>query len=1114
VLTFRGLLESREKEGLTELYSTFVRMEKHAEGSWLSLLGADPFSSYTGIPHIRGVERNVDEAVPEEIKKKFNSTEIFILLASILCHDIGKFVNINEINPKIINPSHGQLSCMYILSKWPSLMIPREDLAKGIAIVCCSHVWDSPIRDVECPAAKFCSYQCMGNELSYLDNGLDSDDGYVRLRWLACLLRLADEVDNHLRRAVPKEFVKPKMNKDEDKESWRRHITGIIFDTSGKCIRLRTPKYLDSDWTADDKKWGRGHALREIQKVLNKWGDLLREIGLDFEKVFLDVSLPYPVLLPPTEDKDVDDISFVPEPGLDPDTFDYVRRAIRQLTNSMIGKEDYFTWEALAEESHRDVQLVRLAVNRLASIKKWKKNKYPEIVKAISNDYKKVIGDENDEKYSKKVAKKKCTQYLSDVLHIQISDFGWKIDIECNSMSLKIDSVGGDERIIPCIDVLRDLLSPDIKAEEKQKEESEKEENKLIKNVHGFCARTTPGGEWLSPIIAIEGSSGDGKSTLSLQIANKLANNNWFCLYYSLEQKSEQLLEILNGYNFFENEDQNDKSEVSRNLCEPFLNTSWHNLDSTKKKLIFPRLSPRPVRKDTSQFSIFETRYKEIQQSLEYIAKHHPEKDEPPRCFYILDSLTAFSNKPLSRSQIHRLFDLFRQYRVPLLITLERQRNWVNNQEEDHFNIARYLADILINLDSQHTGGYFHQTIEVSKSRFSRRVLGKHLMKIKSTGQKSSGKFDRRIGIAVYPSIHLHLVNSRLDDFPHGEDGTISRQKYQQFVGIDSTLLPICQKITIEKESNSDTKSELNTESHSDSKPEIDSFYGFQAGTCIAIHGAPGGHKFALAMNILMATRLDSQDFGHKLIISLAEENVIQLKSVALLENTKAEEIPKIRNHLTKIKEKSEERGSKISIQHFGMVDEKEDIPEELIEERSTVTVLNFRLGKIMPEEFLYILEEYLNGRGKTVDTILFSDTVQLRTCFPLLSQEELFLPTLVDFIKSRKLTSIFIDVHTEDGHPNEGLLAAADCRISVKKQVNEINCNQHMGGNTVPAAGNIKKTQLLLNTIQVDNILGKSYDRNVRYLVAKPNPTNNPPVLYLDESEDSAINYWCENQI
>jgi KaiC/GvpD/RAD55 family RecA-like ATPase len=1098
MLTFRGLLESREKQGQTELYSTFIHMEKHAEGSWLSLLGADPYSSYTGIPHIRGVERNVDEAVPEEIKKKFNSTEIFILLASILCHDIGKKIEDSTCE----KPKHGCLSCIYILENWYQLLIPREDLARGIAIVCCSHTWSHPIFEGICEYINNCRFKCADKQLSILDSGLDSDEGYVRLRWVAALLRLADEVDNHVRRAVPKGFVIPKNDNLKPCDSWRRHITGIVFDVSGKCIRLRTPKYEEPDWDIKEKEYVRTDALDKINRVLVNWGSLLNEIGIDFKKAFLDVSLPFPVLLPAVEKLENDQIGFSVEPVLDAEVFHDVKKAIKKLSNAVIGKEGYFSWEALAEESHRDVQLVRLAVNRLVSIKNWTKDKYPEIVKAISNDYRKVVGEEYDEKQNDQSTKpnkeieEKCAQYLNDIFHIQISDIGWKVNINNTSGGMRIDSVGGSERIIPCIDVLRDLLSPDIRVEDKEKEESEKEEsekgeNKPIKNVHGFCARTSPGGEWLSPIIAIEGSSGDGKSTLSLQIANKLANNNWFCLYYSLEQKSEQLLEILNGYNFFENEDQNDKSEVSRNLCEPFLETSWHNLDSTKKKLIFPRLSPRPVGKDTSQFSIFETRYKEIQQSLEYIAKHHPEKNEPPRCFYILDSLTAFSNKPLTRSQIHRLFDLFRQYRVPLLITLERQRNWVNNQEEDHFNIARYLADILINLDSQHTGGYFHQTIEVTKSRFSRRVLGKHLMKIKSTGQKSSGKFDRRIGIAVYPSIHLHLVNSRLDDFSHDTDSTSAKQKYQLFDGIDSKLLPIWQSTPINEKT----------------------IPGFLSGTCMVIHGAPGGHKFALAMNILMATRLSTQDFGHKLIISLAEENEIQLKSVALFENIEEEEIKKIRNHLTKIKEKSEERGSKISIQHFGKVNENEDIPEELIEERSTVTVINFRLGKIMPEEFLYILEEYLNGRGKNVDTILFSDTVQLRTCFPLLSQEELFLPTLVDFIKSRKLTSIFIDVHNEDGHPNEGLLAAADCRICVGKQISEINCHPRKDGKTDAAKDNIKKTKLILNTIQVDNILGKSYDRNLRYFVAKPNPTDAPPVLYLNESEDEVIKYWCKHQ-
>ena len=67
--------------------------------------------------------------------------------------------------------------------------------------------------------------------------------------------------------------------------------------------------------------------------------------------------------------------------------------------------------------------------------------------------------------------------------------------------------------------------------------------------------------------------------------------------------------------------------------------------------------------------------------------------------------------------------------------------------------------------------------------------------------------------------------------------------------------------------------------------------------------------------------------------------------------------------------------------------------------------------------------------------------------------------------MKSRGITSIFIDVHDDRGHPNEALLASADCRLYIGKEE--------------PQDG-IERSPI--NTLQVNNVLGKYYDRNLRY--------------------------------
>jgi len=126
--------------------------------------------------------------------------------------------------------------------------------------------------------------------------------------------------------------------------------------------------------------------------------------------------------------------------------------------------------------------------------------------------------------------------------------------------------------------------------------------------------------------------------------------------------------------------------------------------------------------------------------------------------------------------------------------------------------------------------------------------------------------------------------------------------------------------------------------------------------------------------------------------------------------------------------------------------------------EKIFVTVLNFRLGQILPEEFFYILNKYLNDNIATLDSVLITTTAQIKTRFPLLNKESLFFPVLVDIIKSKGLFSIFIDALDSDNDlPKATLQAAADCAIFIERNKNKDNI------------------------LTVENIRGKNYDRKPR---------------------------------
>ncbi|MBN3034636.1 MAG: hypothetical protein JW861_03565, partial [Bacteroidales bacterium] len=122
------------------------------------------------------------------------------------------------------------------------------------------------------------------------------------------------------------------------------------------------------------------------------------------------------------------------------------------------------------------------------------------------------------------------------------------------------------------------------------------------------------------------------------------------------------------------------------------------------------------------------------------------------------------------------------------------------------------------------------------------------------------------------------------------------------------------------------------------------------------------------------------------------------------------------------------------------------------------VFVLNFRMGNIYPEEFLYIIDNYLTTNN-TIDSILFADTAQLRTRFPLLAKDPLFIPSLVDIIKSRGIFSVFIDV-MEDNKYNEALMASADCRIFIDER-KQISIN------------NVRGKKYIDNLYKIDTVTG-----------------------------------------
>ena len=265
------------------------------------------------------------------------------------------------------------------------------------------------------------------------------------------------------------------------------------------------------------------------------------------------MSLPIPALYS-ADDIDVNSIGQgkIPvniEPSLieNKNIMSRIEEAMKRLDNAVIGKT-WFSWESLAEEAGlKTVELVKMAVRRMNALAKNK--------------------SKNGE--DEKICDFNCI----------LTNHAWRIEHQSVDVPKNIYLNSNDEnkkfegRVIPTgIKVLDEFLSPDFKE-------------------HGFYTPTTKTGKLLYPVITIEGGSGYGKSSLSLQIACNIMKNYhkgipWCCLFYSLEQDSEGVIEHLKSHNYFLSPNEPSIENDILNLEKE--ENSYHKINNLGNKLLLP----------------------------------------------------------------------------------------------------------------------------------------------------------------------------------------------------------------------------------------------------------------------------------------------------------------------------------------------------------------------------------------------------------------------------------------------------------------------------------------------------------------------------------------------
>ena len=196
------------------LYSALERSTEIAKTQWLPSVPESKHGSYNSYPHILGIEYHLDDILfrddaPSQIIK-LNPTEIYVLLCSVLFHDIGKAKKSKEEQDVDIHALHSR---DIINEYWAELGIISERLARIIGNICYFHK---------------CSNDTADKDLKIIYN-IDRYEP-IRGRNLGALLMLADNVDDTFSRVVP-EYI------EQNIITFRNKIQAVKVDYETKMVR-------------------------------------------------------------------------------------------------------------------------------------------------------------------------------------------------------------------------------------------------------------------------------------------------------------------------------------------------------------------------------------------------------------------------------------------------------------------------------------------------------------------------------------------------------------------------------------------------------------------------------------------------------------------------------------------------------------------------------------------------------------------------------------------------------------------------------------------------------------------------------------------------------------
>lgn len=283
--------------------------------------------------------------------------------------------------------------------------------------------------------------------------------------------------------------------------------------------------------------------------------------------------------------------------------------------------------------------------------------------------------------------------------------------------------------------------------------------------------------------IVIAGPAGSAKSTLALQIAVAIASwpNNRCAIFFPLEESVTDVLgkardlsprwyEKLKPVNFLDAiHNESSPKAIGASLVHLIKHASAHpplaeityqsvaesdSLPFGAPIVLLPNLSPRPLKRSSpNSHPLFWERLQQLERLLTGAAwareDHEFSQQIPPISAICIDGLSTLGERPLERDELWRLFDLFRQYGVIGICTVESGVEAAQMAASD-------VVDVLIRLESEKDNGYLIRYLEIVKARYHHQVYGRHPFKIRreaDVGTRANPKLPFQ-AVRAYPSIH------------------------------------------------------------------------------------------------------------------------------------------------------------------------------------------------------------------------------------------------------------------------------------------------------------------------------------------------------------------------